>query len=306
MGMIGSRAMKPMTPPAVLSEGFQMPGVISGYGGGTFNMDGTQAAAPEPRPESQPAAHGLGPQWMPQLPAGNRSGIIGGYASPNIDGTPMTFDGVKPAKPQGQGGFFRKGGPWVDVLGAIGDSLSGTSSYANSKMQRMQMEQQHAKSLQDRQWQIEDRNFKASQPEYFTSGRNRVKFNPLTGDSQVVYNGPEDFDEYATALGMEPGSDEYEQAVTDYVLRGHGPTALGYDRQLDDYRTANDRTLETLRANNRSRIRQIPTYRDKNPAPVRPRQSAAPAVKATNPKTGETISLNSRGQWVDKNGIPVK
>lgn len=307
MGMIGSRAMKPMTPAAVLSDGFQMPGIISGYGGGTFNMDGAQATAPERGLDSPSVSGGIGPQWMPQLPAGNHPGNVGGYAPPSVDGAPMTFEGVKPAKPQGQGGFFRKGGPWIDLIGAIGDGLSGKREYANSKMQRMQMDREDAKLQQDRQWQIEDRNWKASQPEFFTSGRNRVKFNPLTGDSQVVYNGPEDFDEYATALGMEPGSDEYEQAVTDYVLRGHGPTALGNNMQLDDRRTSNDKTLETLRAYNRGKLRQTPTYRDKNPPPPRSgRKATAPAVKATNPKTGEVITLNSRGQWVDKTGNPVK
>ena len=254
----------------------------------------------------------IGDPAMP-APVGNQSGVIGGNQSPslfqmpNIDGSPMTFEGVKPAKPQGKGGFFRKNGPWVDVLGAIGDSLSGNPIYHNAKMQRMQMEQQHAKQIQDRQWQIEDRNWKASQPEYFNSGRDRVKLNPMTGESQVVYDGPEDFDEYATALGMEPGSDDYESAVLDYVLRGRGPTALGYDKALDDHRTANDKGYDDYQTRNRLKVRGSPSYRDNNPLPPRSgRKPAAPAVKATNPKTGETVTLNSRGQWVDKNGRPVQ
>lgn len=297
----------PMTPDAVLAGGFPMPGVIGGYGGGTFNLDGTQAT---------PAQRGdMPPEPMQGLATvGNPSGIIGRSAGnpslfqmPNIDGSPMTFEGVKPAKPQGKGGFFRKNGPWLDVLGAIGDGLSGNPIYQNAKMQRIQMEQQHGNRLQDRQWQIEDRNWKASQPDYFTSGRDRVKLNPLTGQTEVVYDGPEDFDEYATALGMEPGSDEYESAVLDYVLRGHGPTALGYDKQLDDFRTENDKGYDDYRTRNRLKVRQTPTYRDNNPLPPRTtRKRAAPAVTAKNPKTGETISLNSRGQWVDKNGRPVQ
>lgn len=36
------------------------------------------------------------------------------------------------------------------------------------------------------------------------------------------------------------------------------------------------------------------------------RSGKAPKVTAVNPKTGETISVNSRGQWVDKNGKPVQ
>lgn len=44
------------------------------------------------------------------------------------DELPTTFEGVKPSNPKkGGGGFFRKGGPWIDVLGAIGDSLEGAA-----------------------------------------------------------------------------------------------------------------------------------------------------------------------------------
>lgn len=36
------------------------------------------------------------------------------------------------------------------------------------------------------------------------------------------------------------------------------------------------------------------------------RGGKAPKLTATNPATGETITLNTRGQWVDKNGKPVQ
>ena len=140
------------------------------------------------------------------------------------------------------------------------------------------------------------------------SGRDRVRMNPATGQADVVYNGLEDFDEYAVSMGYEPGTDEYETAVTDYVLRGNGPTALGIDKQLDDYRTNNNQRLDDYRTVNRAKVRAQPTYRDSNPRPAAPRtaRKAAPAVTATNQKTGETITVNSRGQWVDKNGQVVK
>lgn len=299
----------PVTPEAVLAGNFPMPGIIGGYGGGTFNLDGTQAT-PAQRGDMQPAPM--------QATVGNPSGMIGRskpqplpsfFQTPNIDGSPMTFEGVKPSNPKQGAGFFSKNGAWRDVLGALGDSLSGNPLYQNMKMQRMQMEREEAKFQQQRNWQIEDRNWKASQPDYFTVGRDRLKMNPMTGQTEVVYDGPEDFDEYASALGIEPGTDEYETAVTDYVLRGHGPTALGIDKELDDYRTANDKGYDDYRTRNRVKVRGTPTYRDKNPLPPRqkaPRKPSAPAVTATNPKTGEVITLNSRGQWVNKNGVPVQ
>jgi len=324
MGMFGRNKIKPLgkmlTPEAVLAGGYPVPGIIGGYGGGTFNMDGSMAT-PVQRGYPSPNMNGLpmGPlgdgQTMEEATTlgetTHRPSLTGGYASPNIDGSAMTFEGVQPRNPQkGGNGFFSKNGAWRDVLGAIGDGLSGNPLYANTKLKREQMAHENAKLLQNRQWDVQDRDFKASQPDYFTVGRDRIKLDPRTGQAQVVYNGPEDFDEYAQAFGLQPGTDEYEQAITDYVLRGHGPTALGYDKELDDYRTTNDKSLEALRASNRLRIRGTPNYRDKNPLPLRPRAAprtaAAPAKTATNPKTGEVVTLNSRGQWVDKNGKPVK
>lgn len=283
-----------MTPQAVLAGDFPLPGIIGGFGGGTFNMDGTQVTPPSRNMDS-----------APPIPI-SRLGILGqsrgGYATPNVDGSAMPFEGVKPSNPQKGGGFFRKGGPWIDVLGAIGDGLTGNPLYANTKLRREQMALESAKLQQSRLWDVEDRNWKASQPEYFTSGRDRIKLDPMTGKAQVVYDGPEDFDEYAQAFGLEPGTDEYEQAITDYVLRGHGPTALKYDKQLDDYRTENDKGYDAYRTQNRLKVRSSPTYRDKNPLPLRPRAAprttAAPPVVATNPKTGEKVMLDGRGKWV--------
>lgn len=302
----------PMTPDAVLAGGLPMPGIIGGYGGGTFNIDGQQVPAPQ---------RGT----MPQSPNALRPGTLSTYQPPSIDGSAMAFDGIVPANPAdrpeassvSRDNLFapRPFTKTERIVGIIGDALAGFAGqppqFAPMMQQRQRDEQQFRYAGQQRQqqrdWQAEDRNWKANQPDYFTSGRDRVKLNPLTGETQVVYDGPEDFDDYATALGMEPGSDEYESAVLDYVLRGHGPTALGYDKQLDDYRTANDKGYDDYQTRNRLKVRGSPSYRDNNPLPPRSgRKPAAPAVKATNPKTGETVILNSRGQWVDKNGRPVK
>ena len=50
-------------------------------------------------------------------------------------------------------------------------------------------------------------------------------YDPATGQSHVIYDGPEDFETYAQQLNLEPGSEEYFKAVEDYVLKGSGPSA---------------------------------------------------------------------------------
>lgn len=243
---------------------------------------------------------------------GSRKAAALGYPAPSIDGSPMVFDSVEPSEPDAP-----KRNTLKDIAALLGPALLGFNNPAaglqaaemigrgkrdEAERQRLQREKQQQWQREDdwkyleRDWQVEDRDAKAKTPQYFMSGRDRVMFDPSTGNSETVYDGIDDFDNYAQSLGLEPGTDEYETAVTDYVLRGHGPTALGYDKALDDYKTGN-----------RQRVRGTPTYRDKNPLPPRSaRKPAAPAVTARNPKTGETISLNSRGQWVDKNGRPVQ
>jgi hypothetical protein len=65
------------------------------------------------------------------------------------------------------------------------------------------------------------------------------------------YRQPTDGEQYAAAQGFEPGSPEYATALQDYTLRGNGPTAFGFDRQLDDVRTGNDIRLEGTRQTGR-------------------------------------------------------
>ena len=50
----------------------------------------------------------------------------------------------------------------------------------------------------------------------------------------------------------------YRTAAADYVLRGNGPTAYGYDVGLDDQRTANDIELEGSRQSGRV-ISRVPS-----------------------------------------------
>lgn len=229
--------------------------------------------------------------------AGNPPGVLSlSQWTVPTDGSPMPVAGVRlaDAMPK-KSGFFAKDGAWRDVLGSIGDALSGTPIYQNAMLQRRQMEQEDAQLQQRRAWELQDRDWKESQPDYFMSGRDRVRYNPRTGQAEVVYDGTEDFEQYAQTMGLQPGSDEYFTAVQDYVLRGNGPTAYGFDKQLDDYRTANDKRLDDYRTGNRLRVRSQPTYRDRNP-PARRSGAAPKRPRATNAQ-GQAVEWNGK-EWV--------
>lgn len=140
-------------------------------------------------------------------------------------------------------------------------------------------------------------------------GEQRVYGNPDMGGS--IYQAPTSAEQYAGSLGQVPGTPGYNTSLQDYVLRGSGPTAFGFDTQLDDHRTQNDMGLEGLRQRNRIGLedvrqgnrmeaRSAPTYRDMNPPAPRaragstPRRSANPTATGQN---GEKYEYNGK-EWV--------
>ncbi len=102
-------------------------------------------------------------------------------------------------------------------------------------------------------------------PQYFNAGSDRVMYDPRTQHSSVLYHGASDAENYAASLGLEPGTPDYTTAMQDYVLRGNGPTAYGYDVDLENTRQGNRESLEGVRQGNRLRLRQTPTYSDMHP-----------------------------------------
>lgn len=106
-----------------------------------------------------------------------------------------------------------------------------------------------------------------NKPEYFMSGRDRVKYDPRAGQSSIIYDGAEDHETYARQFG-EPGTPEYQAAAQDFVLRSNGPTAFGYDVDLEGVRQENREDLEGVRYRNRLSLRQTPTYSQANPRPA--------------------------------------
>ncbi|MBI0475730.1 hypothetical protein D9601_10240 [Sphingomonas sp. MA1305] len=108
---------------------------------------------------------------------------------------------------------------------------------------------------------------KANAPDYFMSGDDRVRYDPRTGQSTVIYDAPQDSEAYASSLGLQPGTPEYSTAVQDYVLRGNGPTAHQFDSDLEDDRQGNRMALEDTRQQHRLSLRGTPTYSDLHPRP---------------------------------------
>lgn len=113
-------------------------------------------------------------------------------------------------------------------------------------------------------WQQE---YDQSKPQFFMSGEDRVSYNPVSGESQMIYDAPEDFQMYADQMGFEPGTDEYNDAMADYVLRSAGPTANDGRQYLETMRQQNRLAMEGERQKNRLQLRQTPTYLQANPRP---------------------------------------
>lgn len=124
---------------------------------------------------------------------------------------------------------------WQKVLAVVGDALVQHSGGQPMAMQNIIARQddyskrQFEAAQQILNWQYgdyeaqRDADLKAANP--FTIGRDRVGYDPATGQARVLYDGPEDFELYASELGLEEGTPEYFQAVEDFVLRSSGPSA---------------------------------------------------------------------------------
>lgn len=123
---------------------------------------------------------------------------------------------------------------------------------------------QNIRSFADKMWAQE---YEQSKPQFFMSGEDRVSYNPVNGESQMVYDAPEDFQLYADQMGFEPGSDDYNDAMADYVLRTSGPTAQTGRQYLENLRQQNRLAMEGERQKNRQQLRATPTYSQANPRP---------------------------------------
>lgn len=315
-----------------------LPGPISGFGGGTFNMDGSQATPVDntgarPGPPGRGTilgnilnadAQGSGPLFpMP----GSGSGVQSAVAGPPMD----PVQSPSPAARTDHGALLQqllgprpKMSGWQKAAAIIGPALmaaTGNQEGANQVIAnigaRGREYDQMARELGVTaiKWRREDDQAEAKrkEPQYFSGGEDRVRYDPSTGAAERVYDAPQDFEDYAAAKGLEPGSDDYFSAVEDYVLRGNGPTAFQYDRDLEAVRQAariateaerqrNREALESVRQGNRvgmEDVRQSNRLQVRATPPARAAGGSSAPVKVKTPADAQKLKPGTLYQTPD-------
>jgi hypothetical protein len=129
------------------------------------------------------------------------------------------------------------------------------------------------------------------------------------GEGHDVYQAPTRGQLYAQSLDLDPGSQQYNDALRDQELGANGPTGFRNSQTLQDARNAQAFAMEAQRQRNRlgmeaarqtgrQALRGTPSYRDLNP-PARQtsgagRRTGVPTATGAN---GEKYELRS-GKWV--------
>ena len=195
---------------------------------------------------------------------------------PSTDISPFSPDlsGIPTRHPK----FFENDGLGEKLLKGVGEfalqysaGMGNPAAMANIQNRFAQQREQQlwnrqdSTRKQDHEWDVQSAAAKARQPDYFMSGKDRVVFDPATGTTKVVYDGPSDAEDYATALGFEPGTPGYNTAVSDYVLRGNGSTALQNKTALEGIRVDGRAAVEGIRQRDRLQLRSLPTYSNLHP-----------------------------------------
>lgn len=277
----------------MVALGVRRPQVSGQVFNSLLSGDGFPGTPPIPAAEPPMAGNGEATTFQPPRPSSSRPD----YAA-------MMMDAIGP-EPKMSG--LQKA---AAIIGPALMAATGNVSGAN-QAQAMIADRQNSFADRRRQalmeavkWGREDdlAREKANQPQFFSGNEDRIRYDPATGTSTRVYNAPQDFEDYAAAGGLEPGSPEYFSAVQDYVLRGNGPTAFNYDRQLEQVRQAGRISLEGTRHQNRLNVRGAPTYRDLHPQP----KAATGSTKSGKARPTATGPNGQKIEWDGNAWVPVR
>lgn len=176
---------------------------------------------------------------------------------------------LHPSTPLGQFGMY---------LSAASGAPLGRAGVAAAEDQRQAESDQAERDYRNAQAQAAL--FKAYAPRPENVGGILGMVDPQTGNFTQTYAPPTDAERYATSLGYNNGTDDWNNAVKDYVLRSRGPTAFNFASDMEDQRQQDRVDLENHRQGNRVTLRGMPTYSDTH---ARPRQ---PKVIGGVPDTG--------------------
>ncbi|MGN6689787.1 MAG: hypothetical protein ACTHJU_02460 [Sphingopyxis sp.] len=335
-GLFGSSSRR-ASPPYGIGTGSTGLSVLNATNGPEAGPPGIDQAPPPPAdwkntlgPEmlanlpadggNAPLIHQLLPPTPPMrggpLSASMPRGLIG-QRPPTLGDAAMSDKIGNRGAPIDANGPGKKGFDWRMLAGVVGDALLGLNGqqplYAMTRIKENQAQADHRRRLSElaQEWQ-----YRNNQPDYATVGNRRFSFNPATGEATTLYVAPSEAQDYAAALGAEPGSPEYETLMSDYVLRHSGPTATANammeedNRQenrigLEGVRQKNRIGIEGIRQGNRMSLRGTPTYRDMHPRPSTARSGGGKGAPggiregqtATNPQTGAKV-VYSGGKWV--------
>lgn len=253
--------------------------------GGPWVLNAGDAAGSGPGRDTQHALPGASDFVDTSPPALPPMNAPGGNDPRPLDSQPRDYRAMM-AEALGPRPEMSRGQKIAAIIAPMLMAASGNQAGANAFLQTMSQRrddrarQEQEAALTAIKWGREDdlAQAKRNEPHYFSGSEDRVRFDPATGTSERVYDAPQDFEDYARARGLLPGTDGYFSAVEDFVLRGNGPTAFKYDRDLEAVRQAGRISQEAARQQNRL---GLVDYRNANPPPARPR---APASRSGSPR----------------------
>lgn len=136
------------------------------------------------------------------------------------------------------------------LMAATGDQAGAAAMIADMRRPGQEYDRRMQEgALEAVKWQRADDEArrKQNEPQYFSGSEDRVRYDPSAGTAERVYDAPQDFEDFAAAQGHQRGTQDYYDAVDDYVLRGNGPTAFKYDRDLETVRQAGRASIEAGR-----------------------------------------------------------
>lgn len=174
---------------------------------------------------------GIDPQPGPNAPFAVSMGRVG------IPEQSLSFDAPEPSKARHKGLFPGKDGKtWLNIgAAAINGYLAGMGNPAGlanlEDMHRQRREMAEATARQQAAEQEAQR--KLYEPR--TVGSNLIQLQP-DGTYAALYNAPEPFEDYASSLGYQPGTDDYAEAVRNYRLGSWSDDAVEAKQGLTGYR----------------------------------------------------------------------